>query len=448
MKCAKCQHENREGAKFCRKCGAELELVCPRCQHHNEPDSLFCDECGTGLAETTTIAPPKLEDMQKQLQDRIPQSLADKLFAGARDMEGGYRLVTAVFADVVGSSGMARDMPLEQYVETIDECFKMMVDIISIKYEGSINRFIGDCVLAFFGAPITHENDTERAILAALDIRDGVKEMGLGISIGINTGMTYVGKMGTDMVYSERSAWGPDVDFARRLQEAAKPGEIWIGASTYRLTSRAFDFDTSVDVDVEGMEKRQTAYPVLRVKVHPEKLRGIEGLRARMIGREREFTDLKQAADDLMSGRGSIVSVIGEAGLGKSRLALELKEYLKDKDVALYEGRSVSIGQTVSYWPFLDILRTYLNLGDADSESMFAEKLREAISDLFPQRWEDILPFLGNLLSIKFGDELDNRLAYFTPEQTPDSDAPEGRIHRAIPSQATPADSGGPPLDG
>ena len=127
MKCPKCQYENREGDKFCRKCGAELELVCPRCQHHNEPDSLFCDECGTGLAETTTIAPPKLEDMQRQLQDRIPQSLADKLFAGARDMEGGYRLVTAVFADVVGSSGMARDMPLEQYVETIDECFKILI---------------------------------------------------------------------------------------------------------------------------------------------------------------------------------------------------------------------------------------------------------------------------------------------------------------------------------
>ncbi|HIE28303.1 TPA: tetratricopeptide repeat protein, partial [Candidatus Poribacteria bacterium] len=215
----------------------------------------------------------------------------------------------------------------------------------------------------------------------------------------------------------ERSAWGPDIDFAKRLQEAAESGQIWVGASTYRLTSRAFDFERPVDIEVKGTDKRQTAYPVLRVRERPEKLRGIEGLRARMIGREREFADLKEAADNLISGKGSIVSITGEAGLGKSRLALELKEYLKDKEVNWYEGRSISIGQTISYWPFLDILRTYLNLSDADSESEVARKLKESMTDLFPQRWEDILPFLGHLLSIRFGDELDDKLAYFTPEQ-------------------------------
>lgn len=223
MQCPKCGLDNREGRKFCSKCGAKLENVCPECGFRNDPDDAFCGGCGTKLTEA---APPKLEDMQKQLQDRIPQSLADRLFAGAREMQGEYRLVTAIFADVVGSSGMAREMPLEEYVQRMNDCFKMMVDTISIKYEGSINRFIGDCVLAFFGAPITHENDAERAILAALDIRDGVKELGLDVSIGVNTGTTYVGEMGSDL-YLERSAWGPDVDFAKRLQDGASPGHIW-----------------------------------------------------------------------------------------------------------------------------------------------------------------------------------------------------------------------------
>jgi class 3 adenylate cyclase/tetratricopeptide (TPR) repeat protein len=381
---------------------------------------MFCDKCGTRLVETEPAAPPKLEDMQKQLQSRIPQSLADRLFAGAKQMQGEYRLVTAVFADVVGSSGMARDMPLEQYVDAMNDCFKMMVDTISIKYEGSINRFIGDCVLAFFGAPIAHENDAERAILAALDIRDNVKELRLNISIGINTGMTYVGEMGSDLIYSERSAWGPDVDFTKRLQDAAEPGQILVGASTYRVTNRAYDFAKPIYIEVKGMEKPQVAYPVLHIREHPEKLRGIEGLRARMIGREREFADLKESADDLVSGKGSIVTVIGEAGIGKSRLVSELKDYINvgtQHAVSLLEGRSVSLGQTISYWPFLDMLKTYLNLSDTDSESEIAGKLRESITDLFPQGWEDILPFMGNLLSIKFSDELDDKLAYFTPEQ-------------------------------
>ncbi|HIE30259.1 TPA: zinc-ribbon domain-containing protein, partial [Candidatus Poribacteria bacterium] len=210
MECPKCHHKNPTEAKFCMECGAKLENVCLKCGTKLPEEAKFCMECGTKVGELAKEAPkaappsvaiPKLEDMQKQLQSRIPQSLADRLFAGAKQMQGEYRLVTAVFADVSGSSGMAREMPLEQYVDTMNDCFKMMVDTISINYEGSINRFIGDCVLAFFGAPITHENDAERAILAALDIRDGLKELNLDVSIGINTGMTYVGEMGSDLYF-------------------------------------------------------------------------------------------------------------------------------------------------------------------------------------------------------------------------------------------------------
>ena len=415
MKCPKCQYENDQGDKFCRECGETLPSVCPKCGHALKPGDKFCADCGAKITDASSIIPPKLEDMQKQFQTRIPQSLADRLFAGAKQMQGEYRLVTAMFADVSGSSAMARNMPLEQYINIMDECFKMMVDVISIKYEGSINRFIGDCALAFFGAPITHENDAERAILAGLDIRDAAKELELNVSIGINTGTAYFGEMGSDLLYSERSAWGPDVDFAKRLQESAQPGQIFVGASTYRTTRKAFDFDKPAEIEIKGA--KGSAYSVLKVKEHPDKLRGIEGLRASMIGREREFSDLKDSADSLISGAGSIVSIIGEAGLGKSRLANELKEYLKDKDVQWYEGRCISIGQSVSYWPFLDILKSYMNLSNNDSEFEIAKKIKENIMALFPNRYEDILPFLGQLLSVNFGDELDDKIKSFTPEQ-------------------------------
>jgi len=312
---------------------------------------------------------------------------------------------------------MAREMPLDQYVEAINDCFKMIVDIISIKYEGSINRFIGDCVLAFFGAPIAHENDAERAILAALDIRDGVKELGLDVSIGINTGMTYVGEMGSDL-YLERSAWGPDVDFAKRLQEAAEPGKIYVGASTYRLTRTALDFEKPVEIEIKGMEKRQITYPVLHVKEHPEKLRGIEGLRARMIGREKEFAALMDCADTLMTERrGQIATIIGEAGIGKSRLVGELKEYIKDRDVRWLEGRCLSIGQSVSFWPFIDIMRTYLGISGEDSEKEIAGKLVQQMTSLFGQEAESIIPYVGHMLSIKVDERYQERIRYAAPEQ-------------------------------
>jgi len=422
MQCPKCQHENREEAKFCEECGTKLQNVCTECGEELRPQAKFCDECGTRVAEVAPKPPadevPKLEDMQQQLQIRIPQSLIDKLFAGAKEMQGEHRLVTAVFADVVGSSGMARNMQLDQYVDTMNDCFKMMVDTISIEYEGSINRFIGDCVLAFFGAPITHENDAERSILAALAIRDSVKGLELNVSIGINTGMTYVGEMGSDLVYSERSAWGPDVDFAKRLQEAAAPGEIYVGASTHRLTSRAFDFGPPVNIQVKGVDETQMAYPVLRVREHPEKLRGIEGLKARMIGREKELAALIDCADELMNQRrGQIASIIGEAGIGKSRLVGELGEYVMGKDVQWLEGRCLSIGQSVSFWPFIDMMRTYLDISGEDGESAVANKLIQGMTDLFGPEADGIIPYVGHMLSTKLDDRYQELIRHASPEQ-------------------------------
>jgi len=178
------------------------------------------------------------------------------------------------------------------------------------------------------------------------------------------------------------------------------------------------------------MEERQVAYPVLQVTEHPEKLRGIEGLRVHMIGREHEFADLRDAADAWLEGQGQIVSIIGEAGIGKSRLVQELREYLRQGDeenpplspclpvsLSLLEGRCVSIGQSISYWPFLDILRAYFGLAEDDDESTRAHKLKVSITQLMPQAADEALPLLGNLLSIKFGDELDDRLKSATPEQ-------------------------------
>jgi predicted ATPase/class 3 adenylate cyclase/regulation of enolase protein 1 (concanavalin A-like superfamily) len=449
MKCPKCNHENREEAKFCEACGAKLQLACPKCGSELRSQARFCDNCGAEIGETTPIAGvtiPKLEDMHTQLKSLIPDELAQKYMTAEQQAGGENRPITALFADISGFTPLSATKSSEDMFQLVQDCFKRLVGIVA-RYEGSISGFRGDGLLALFGAPILHENDAERAILSAIDMRNMMQDKGLQVSIGINTAMMTVGEIQTEL-HKEYTAYGTDVNLAARLQQIAEPGQILVGAGTHRLTHRAFDFETISDLMLKGFSQTVTAYTVQHVKQHPEKLRGIEGLRARMIGREREFTDIKESADSLISGRGSIATIIGEAGIGKSRLVSELKLYVANKHTPdpsntplhpsqegslaipplekggrgdltpqILEGRCISIGQTISYWAFLDMLRSYLNLSDTDTEPQIAEKIRESISSLFPQRQDDYLPFLGNLLSVKFGDELDSKLRYFTPEQ-------------------------------
>jgi class 3 adenylate cyclase/tetratricopeptide (TPR) repeat protein len=437
MKCPECGHEAMAGDVFCSRCGTKLENVCPNCGSKLREGDLFCSRCGTEVGATDASAAqaveeavPKLEDMQDRLY--IPEPLRQRMDAAREEMEGENRLVTALFADISGFTPMSQEMSPEATVERVNQCFQVITDAV-YRYEGSINRFIGDCVLGFFGAPLVHENDHERAILAALDMREAVSQIGLNISIGINTGMTYFGPIGTQQ-HLEVSAYGHDVNLAKRLQEAAAPGQVLAGAGTYRLTRRAFDFNRLDAVTLRGIGSPVPVYEVLSVKEHPEKLRGIEGLRARMIGREHEFAELKEATDAWLQGEGQIVSIIGEAGIGKSRLVRELREYLDmrletpdmgqeslkshvSSLMSILEGRCVSIGQPISYWPFLDILRAYFGLSEEDDPATKARKVTDATVHLFADRAEEVLPFLGHLLSIRFGNELDDRLKFATPDQ-------------------------------
>lgn len=418
MQCPKCKYENRAGVKFCEECGAKLPVICPNCGAELSAGTKFCGECGTRIsgAEPSTPNIPKLEDMHTQLQNMIPDALARKYLAAEQQVVGENRPITALFADISGSTELSATRTSEAMFQLIQDCFKELVGIIA-NYEGRISGFRGDGLLALFGTPI-HENDAERAVLAAIDMRDAMHRQRLEITIGINTALMTVGEIQTQL-HSEYTAYGTDIVLAKRLQESAQPGQILVGPGTHRLIRRMFDFETLASINLKGFSQPVTAYSVKGIKTHPEKLRGIEGLRARMIGREHEFSELKEAVDEWLNGHGQIVSVIGEAGIGKSRLVSELKTYLGsvESDRQYLEGRCVSIGQPINYWPFLDILRTYFGLGEDDDSITIASKVTDAANRIFPESAEEALPFLGNLLSIRFGNELDSRLKFATPEQ-------------------------------
>ena len=434
--CPSCQHENREEAKFCEECGAKLRLVCASCGQELRPSARFCDECGAAVAPSATpvaerqAAPPRLEDMHTQMQRFIPAALNERMQVAAEQMAGENRLITALFADISGFTTLSNEYAPEQVVEIINQCFRVIVDAV-YRYEGSINRFIGDNVLAFFGAPLAHENDPERALLAALQMRDQVAELGLQISVGVNAGFLYVGKIGVQE-HEEYSAYGTEINLAKRLQEHAAPGQILVGSGAHRFTYRAFEFRAQEGLQFKGIETPVTGYELVRRAEQPQKLRGIEGLRSGLVGRESEFNVLMDVADEWLQGRGRILSLIGEAGLGKSRLVAELKTRLETRDTQLatrdpqlatrqpatiLEGRCISIGQPISYWPFLDILRSWLDLKREESEVEIAAKLVERLDELFGERAEEYLPYFGHLLSVKFGNEWDTWLGRLQPEQ-------------------------------
>ncbi len=422
MECAKCGHINPAEALFCMKCGTRLEAKCPRCGAGYSAEASFCIKCGFNLADAKSAASvPRLEDMSAQLDSLIPHALAQKYRSAELQSTGENRLVTALFADISGFTPLSGTRSSEAIFQLVQDCFKQLVGIVA-NYEGTIGGFRGDGILALFGAPILHENDAERAILAALDMIRDMQSQQLKVSIGINTARMTVGEIQTQL-YKEYTAYGVEINLAKRLQEAAKPNQILIGISTYRFARRAFDFETLHSLDLRGFPQPVDAYAVQKAKVHPEKVRGIEGLQAELIGRESEFGILTECVRDLLSGSGQMVSIIGEAGVGKSRLVRELREHLdtrhkaQDCLVSILEGRCVSIGQSIGYSVFIDVLKSYLEFSDEDGADEIREKTIDGMKRILPQRWEDVIPYIGNLLSIRFGNEWDKKVGQLTPEQ-------------------------------
>jgi class 3 adenylate cyclase len=278
-------------------------------------------KCGSKVAEAAEEAPKplNLEEQFTAFEQALPTAFREQLLSG---VEGENRLLTILFADMSDSVATTAQMQPEDAANLVNSVLKAMVDAL-LKYEGRIGRFVGDGVVAFFGAPQAHENDPERAILSALEIREAVQKLGLNVTVGVNTGEVYVGAVGSEQ-HQEFTAMGPAVNLAARLEQSAEPGQILVGEATHRHTRRMFEF-SPLSLQVKGFAQPVAAYEVVRVLPRPEKVRGIEGLRAELIGRDEEFAKLKDALEEVRRGRGQIVSLIGEAGVGKSRLVSELK---------------------------------------------------------------------------------------------------------------------------
>jgi class 3 adenylate cyclase len=254
------------------------------------------------------------------------------------DMVGERRVVTMMFCDVKGSTAAAENLDPEEWSEIINGAFEHMIKPV-YTYEGTVARLMGDGILAFFGAPLAHEDDPQRAVLAGLDIigsmapyRETIKKswgIDLNVRVGINTGLVVVGSVGSDL-RMEYTALGDAINLAARMEDTALPGTIQIADDTYKLVSQLFEFESLGGIDVKGKSEPVSAYRVLGRKDITRRTRGIEGLHVEMVGREAELLTLHKVMTDLNQGIGRIVCVLGEAGLGKSRLVSESHQDYKN----------------------------------------------------------------------------------------------------------------------
>jgi class 3 adenylate cyclase/tetratricopeptide (TPR) repeat protein len=384
MKCPNCQFENRDGAKFCKKCGFKLELTCPSCGHPYEQDSLFCDECGQ-----------RLEEVEAQ-ESGVPKA------------EGERKYVTVLFSDLSGYTTMSEKLDPEELKEIMSRIFGEIAQVVA-KYEGFIEKFIGDAVMALFGVPKAHEDDPVRAILAAREIHNLVEAMSPGLEAkirrpismhtGINTGLVVTGDV--NMEKGTHGVAGDTINLASRLQSLAKEGEILVGHDTYHQAEGHFLFESMEPATVKGKADPVLVFKVLSPKERPVTTHRLSGLRAHLIGRKAELAQLGEAVEDLRKGKGRIYSICGDAGTGKSRLVAEFKNTLDLKEIQWLEGHAYAYSQNIPYFPLIDLLNRVFRIEEGDSQAKVREKVESGIEHLLGNK-EDVVPYVGGLYSLSF----------------------------------------------
>ncbi|HLN79487.1 MAG TPA: adenylate/guanylate cyclase domain-containing protein, partial [Candidatus Bathyarchaeia archaeon] len=316
--------------------------------------------------------------------------------------------MTVLFTDLTGYTAMCERLDPEDVKEVMSRIFGEIAQVVT-KYEGVIEKFIGDAAMALFGVPRAHEDDPVRAIKAAMEIHELVEALGpqvramgcrpLSMHTGIDTGLVVTG--GVDAGKGATGVTGDTVNLASRLSGMGKAGEILVGPYTYRIAERYFDFEALEPTPVEGKADPVRIYRVLSRKDQPSKIHRLTGLRAELIGRKAEMAQLSEAVEKLRKGKGSIIGICGDAGTGKSRLVEEFKATLDLKEIQWREGQAYAYSQNVPYFPVTDMMKRALRIEEGDPPSKIREKVESRIERLVGRR-EDIIPYIGSLLGLSY----------------------------------------------
>jgi class 3 adenylate cyclase/tetratricopeptide (TPR) repeat protein len=403
MLCSKCQFENREEAYFCSECGHKFELSCPECGNSIRANSKFCDRCGCRLE-----APLDSFDTDSETKSTSYKHAVDIKFNGSVPIDGERKLVTVLFSDLTGYTAMSEKLDPEEVKEITSRIFGEVSKIVAT-YDGFIEKYAGDAVMAIFGVPKAHEDDPVRAVKAAKEIHklvesispDVESKIGQSISMhtGVNTGLVVTGEV--DIERGTHGIAGDTINLASRLSNLAKPGEILVNVDTCRQIEGYFTCESIEPVNVKGKSEPVQVHRVLSQRDIPVTVRRISGVRANLVGRRVEMAELYEAVRHLHEGRGSIISIIGGAGTGKSRLIEDFKTTLNLGEIQWLEGHAYAYTQNMPYFPMIDLLNRAFHIKEGDQPEIVREKLETEIRNLV-ENHSNVIPYVGGLYSLDY----------------------------------------------
>ena len=401
MTCPRCRHANRPGAKFCEECAAPLARRCANCGAELSASGKFCSECAHPVAAaahapTTPAAPTAY----------TPAHLAERILTSKSALEGERKQVTVLFADLKGSMELLADRDPEQARKLLDPVVERMMEAVH-RYEGTVNQVMGDGIMALFGAPLAHEDHAVRACYAALRMQEAVQRyaeellrtegLAVQIRVGVNSGEVVVRSIGSDL-RMDYTAVGQTTHLAARMEQMARPGATLLTAGTLALAEGYVQVRPLGPIPVKGLDAPLGVYELtgaeaVRSRLQAAAARGL----SRFVGRDTEVDQLRRALEQARQGRGQVVAVVGEAGVGKSRLFFEFTHSHRTEGWLVLESSSVSYGKATSYLPITDLLQRYFQVEAGDGPQRVRERVIGKVLALDEQLREAIPPILSLL---------------------------------------------------
>jgi class 3 adenylate cyclase/tetratricopeptide (TPR) repeat protein len=364
--------------RFCGECGSSLKVKCASCGFENPSAMKFCGECGKPLSEAAKQAPTP------DPRSYTPKHLVEKILTSRSALEGERKQVTILFADVKGSMDLAEQVDAEEWHKIMDRFFAILSEGVH-RFEGTVNQFTGDGIMALFGAPIAHEDHAPRACYAALHLQQELRSyadelrlkhgFGFLVRIGLNSGEVVVGKIGDDL-RMDYTAQGHTVGLAARMEQMADPGKALLSGHTAKLVSGYFAFRDLGETQIKGLGEPLHVFELegvgrMRTRLDVSRSRGF----TKFVGRQSEMAALEAALEKAIAGNAQVVGVVAEAGTGKSRLCYEFAERCRAREIKVYEGHGVAYGKAVPWFPILEFFRGYFGIAEQDTAQAARDKI-------------------------------------------------------------------------